>query len=225
MRPTSRRCSAGWRCSPGPCGSTASRRWPTTTTRATCTATSSTARWWCRRATRCGSGCSETIRQYAYDKLRTAGEEAVYRSRRRDWALALAEQAQPALDAGGDTGWHDRLEEELDNLPRRPRMEPGRAQRARGRRPTGGGGQRLWVARRWSAAMLGGERAARWPPSRPRARDGAANLGRRRLRRRPPPAGGQHRPGRELGDDLRWCAKPCTCWATSRGTTVTSPAR
>src|SRR5207237_108349 len=56
----------------------------------------------------------ETMRQYAYEKLRAAGEEATFRSRHRDWVLGLVEQAQPALDAGGDTGWHDRREEELD---------------------------------------------------------------------------------------------------------------
>jgi len=39
----------------------------------------------------------ETVRQYAQEKLREAGEEAAVCQRHRDWYLQLAEQAEPAL--------------------------------------------------------------------------------------------------------------------------------
>ncbi|MBV9253809.1 MAG: tetratricopeptide repeat protein, partial [Actinobacteria bacterium] len=123
----------------------------------------------------------ETMRQYAYDKLRTAGEEAVYRSRHRDWVLALVEQAQPALEAGGDTGWHDRLEEELDNV--RAALDWSLGERE-GREPAArlaSAANGFWVARHWSEGRQWLERSlaaagALAPTIEAAARNSAANL-------------------------------------------------
>jgi non-specific serine/threonine protein kinase len=58
----------------------------------------------------------ETIRQYAAEKLRDAGEEATARDRHRDWALQLAERAWPEIWGPGQVEWLGRLEAEHDNL-------------------------------------------------------------------------------------------------------------
>jgi non-specific serine/threonine protein kinase len=58
----------------------------------------------------------ESVRQYARAQLRAVGEEATTSVCHRDWCLALAEQAAPALH-GPDVGrWLARLEAEHDNL-------------------------------------------------------------------------------------------------------------
>ncbi len=61
-------------------------------------------------------GLLETVRQYGWDKLPEAGEEADVRRRHRDWYLALAEQADPELRGPRQRVWLDRLEAELYNL-------------------------------------------------------------------------------------------------------------
>jgi predicted ATPase/class 3 adenylate cyclase len=58
----------------------------------------------------------ETVRQYAHDRLREAGEEAAIRARHRDEFLRLAERARPEIQGPGQQIWLDRLEEEHDNL-------------------------------------------------------------------------------------------------------------
>jgi predicted ATPase/class 3 adenylate cyclase/Tfp pilus assembly protein PilF len=58
----------------------------------------------------------ETIRQYAAEHLRRAGEEATTRGRHRDWFLALAEQAEPHLTGPEQARWLERLEREHENL-------------------------------------------------------------------------------------------------------------
>jgi DNA-binding CsgD family transcriptional regulator/tetratricopeptide (TPR) repeat protein len=58
----------------------------------------------------------ETVRQYADEKLRNAGEAAQVRRRHRDWFLALAEQAGSELRGPKYSIWLDRLETEHDNL-------------------------------------------------------------------------------------------------------------
>jgi predicted ATPase/class 3 adenylate cyclase len=58
----------------------------------------------------------ETIRQYGAEQLRQAGEEEVWRQRHRDWYLGLAQQAREALKGPEQARWHQRLEEEHDNL-------------------------------------------------------------------------------------------------------------
>jgi predicted ATPase/DNA-binding CsgD family transcriptional regulator len=58
----------------------------------------------------------ETIRQYAAERLREAGEEPVLRRRHRDWAVALAEEAEPYLNGPDQLRWVDHLNCELDNI-------------------------------------------------------------------------------------------------------------
>ncbi len=58
----------------------------------------------------------ETLREYALEKLRAAGEEAALRDRHRDWCLALAEQAEPQFMRAEAGVWLDRLQVEHDNL-------------------------------------------------------------------------------------------------------------
>jgi len=58
----------------------------------------------------------ETIRQYAWEKLRLAAEEPARQRRHHDWYLALAEQAEPELEGPQQVVWMDRLEADLDNL-------------------------------------------------------------------------------------------------------------
>jgi predicted ATPase len=58
----------------------------------------------------------ETIRQYALDRVREAGEEAQWRDRHFAWVLALAEESFEPL-TGPDQGlWLDRMARELDNF-------------------------------------------------------------------------------------------------------------
>jgi predicted ATPase/DNA-binding SARP family transcriptional activator/class 3 adenylate cyclase/Tfp pilus assembly protein PilF len=58
----------------------------------------------------------ETIHQYAEEKLRESGEEAVLRARHRDWCLELAEEADSRLRGPDQEQWLSRLEGEHDNL-------------------------------------------------------------------------------------------------------------
>lgn len=58
----------------------------------------------------------EMIRQYAREKLNESGEEALMRSRHRDWFLQLADQAEAELRGPRQAEWLERLENEYDNL-------------------------------------------------------------------------------------------------------------
>ena len=58
----------------------------------------------------------ETLREYAAERLRDAGEESRLRARHRDWFLALAERAEPELRGPRSVAWLDRLERERENL-------------------------------------------------------------------------------------------------------------
>ncbi len=58
----------------------------------------------------------ETVRQYAWERLREAGQEAVVQKRHLDFFLSLAEQTEPKLHGPEQTRWLDRLEAEHDNL-------------------------------------------------------------------------------------------------------------
>jgi len=69
----------------------------------------------------------ETVRQYAYDRLPEAGEEAEVRTRHRDWYLVLAEQADRELHGPRQELWLERLEMEHDNL--RAALERSRVQK------------------------------------------------------------------------------------------------
>ena len=61
-------------------------------------------------------GFLESLREYATEKLRDAGEDASLRRRHRDWFLELAERAEPALDGPDSARWFGRLERERENL-------------------------------------------------------------------------------------------------------------
>jgi non-specific serine/threonine protein kinase len=58
----------------------------------------------------------EPLRQYARERLREQGEDANLRVRHRDWCVALAEAAWPALIGPDQRMWLRRLECEHDNL-------------------------------------------------------------------------------------------------------------
>jgi non-specific serine/threonine protein kinase len=58
----------------------------------------------------------ETIRQYAEQRLREAGEEAALARWHRDWCIALVESAATYLRSPEQAAWRDRLTREYDNL-------------------------------------------------------------------------------------------------------------
>jgi predicted ATPase/DNA-binding winged helix-turn-helix (wHTH) protein/Tfp pilus assembly protein PilF len=58
----------------------------------------------------------ETIREYAAERLKAAGDGERVRERHRDYFLALAEEAEPKLMGTEQATWLRRLEEEHDNL-------------------------------------------------------------------------------------------------------------
>ena len=58
----------------------------------------------------------ESLREYAAEKLRDAGEETMLRQRHRDWLLARAELVEPELLGPRSIWWMDRLESGRDNL-------------------------------------------------------------------------------------------------------------
>lgn len=65
----------------------------------------------------------ETLRTYAANRLREAGEEAAVRRRHRRVFLDLAERAAPQIEAGDQRRWIGRLTREHDNL--RAALEEG----------------------------------------------------------------------------------------------------
>jgi non-specific serine/threonine protein kinase len=58
----------------------------------------------------------ETVRQYAWGRLREAREETDLRKRHLTWCLELAEHAEPQLEGPSQREWLERLEVEHDNL-------------------------------------------------------------------------------------------------------------
>jgi DNA-binding CsgD family transcriptional regulator len=58
----------------------------------------------------------DTIREYALERLREAGEEPATLARHAAWYLGLAEHAAPHLAGGDQAEWLERLEREHDNL-------------------------------------------------------------------------------------------------------------
>jgi non-specific serine/threonine protein kinase len=58
----------------------------------------------------------ETLRQYGMEKLRDAGEEAVYQRRHAEWCLKLVEAAAPHTEDAEQVRWLARLAIEQDNL-------------------------------------------------------------------------------------------------------------
>lgn len=61
-------------------------------------------------------GLLETIRAYAAERLREAGEQDTLRRRHRDWFLAVAESAELHYWGPGQVEVYEQLESELDNL-------------------------------------------------------------------------------------------------------------
>jgi predicted ATPase/class 3 adenylate cyclase len=58
----------------------------------------------------------ETVREYAWARLREHGEAATWQRRHFDCFLALAQRAEPALSGPEQQAWLERLEREHDNL-------------------------------------------------------------------------------------------------------------
>jgi non-specific serine/threonine protein kinase len=58
----------------------------------------------------------ETVRQYAYWKLKIAGDHSDVQRRHRDWFLTLAERAESQLRGPDQVICFERIEMELDNL-------------------------------------------------------------------------------------------------------------
>jgi predicted ATPase/class 3 adenylate cyclase len=56
------------------------------------------------------------IREYAFEKLREAGEEDGLRRRHLDWAIGLAERVEPELHGPDQQAWLERLHADLDNF-------------------------------------------------------------------------------------------------------------
>ena len=58
----------------------------------------------------------ENLRSYAHERLAEAGEVETLSTRRRDWFLALVEEAEPNLSGPEQGSWLNRLERDHDNL-------------------------------------------------------------------------------------------------------------
>ena len=59
----------------------------------------------------------ETLKEFAAERLHESGDTGAYRLRHAEWALALAERAEPHLEGRAEqTVWLDALEAERDNL-------------------------------------------------------------------------------------------------------------
>jgi predicted ATPase len=59
----------------------------------------------------------ETLKEFAAERLQAGGEEGEFRLRHADWALQLAEEAEPQLEGRNELAlWLDSLELERDNL-------------------------------------------------------------------------------------------------------------
>jgi non-specific serine/threonine protein kinase len=58
----------------------------------------------------------ETIREYAFTKLKDAGEETLVRDRHLEYFRRLAEETEPHLYSPGQVEWFARAEIEIDNL-------------------------------------------------------------------------------------------------------------
>lgn len=58
----------------------------------------------------------ETIREYALEKMKSAGEETVVRDRHLEYFRKLAEETEPHLYASEQAEWFSRTDAEIDNL-------------------------------------------------------------------------------------------------------------
>jgi predicted ATPase len=59
----------------------------------------------------------ETLKEFAVERLQESGEQSEFRNRHAEWALRLAEEAEPHLEGRAEQAiWLDMLEPERDNL-------------------------------------------------------------------------------------------------------------
>jgi tetratricopeptide (TPR) repeat protein len=130
----------------------------------------------------------ETVRVYALEHLAASGEEEAVREAHAAHYLALAEQAEAALNGPDQAPWYEGLEREHDNLRAvlawtqegpAPDIAVGRARRALGLRLAGALWQ-FWHAhghlsegRAWLARCLEGAAVADETPARAKALNGA----------------------------------------------------
>jgi DNA-binding CsgD family transcriptional regulator len=97
----------------------------------------------------------DTIRQYADDQLRLAGEAAEFRNRHLGYYLTVAEQAEPGLDTDQDR-WRQLLDSDHDNISAALHwgLSPPASRAARGRR-LAAAMARQWLLRGQSPEGLG----------------------------------------------------------------------
>jgi predicted ATPase/class 3 adenylate cyclase len=72
----------------------------------------------------------ETIHEYAREKLQGSGEAEEVRRLHAEYFLALAEEAEPAVEGAQQPAWVERLEEEHDNMRRALSWSLGQGQDA-----------------------------------------------------------------------------------------------
>jgi predicted ATPase/DNA-binding CsgD family transcriptional regulator len=96
----------------------------------------------------------DTIRQYADNQLRAAGEATEFRDRHLDYYLTVAEQAEPGLDTDQDR-WRQLLDSDHDNISAALHwgLSPPASRAARGRR-LAAAMARQWVLRGQSSEGL-----------------------------------------------------------------------
>src|SRR5262249_37589759 len=73
-------------------------------------------------------GMLETIREYAWERLRAAGEERAAQHMHAHYFLALAERAEPELERANQASWLAQLEQDHANL--RAALQWAREQKA-----------------------------------------------------------------------------------------------
>jgi predicted ATPase len=124
----------------------------------------------------------ETIRQYAGEKLVSAGEAEAVRDRHLDWYLRLAEQAKPELIGPNQVAWLDRLERDQANLRAALEWALERGAGDRALRLVAGV-WRLWYVRdrrgegrEWLLRVLAATDAATPTRARAEALDGACEI-------------------------------------------------
>jgi tetratricopeptide (TPR) repeat protein len=99
----------------------------------------------------------ETVRQYAWEHLLSAGELTAVRARHLAWCLSLAEQAEPRLRGSEEAAWLTRLEIEHDNLRAALQWsildDPGAQTEDGGAGAEGAGGSALPADPRWTGGV------------------------------------------------------------------------
>jgi predicted ATPase/DNA-binding winged helix-turn-helix (wHTH) protein len=131
-------------------------------------------------------GLLETVRQYAWERLRRDGEEPAWQGRHLAYFIALAEEAELHLRGAGQQGWFERLEIEHDN------MRSALAWSCAGNGDSFGGLRiatalsRFWYVRGyfaegrgWLSALLAALPIGQAPATRGKALAGAGSLARR----------------------------------------------